>query len=218
MAVMSEEHGGPLSYSLEPAAGDASAERPIVWGSLGVIATLVLGLVGGWFALGFVANPRVIVVGIPLLMIVVADGLALWGGRRHRRKAVQRGVLAVTVIALCVAWLTNHALASIKPALPQVRYTLSSLDLPPGFHLVDESSHGDRFCHHGCPTVRRYYTAPDTDPDPVKTLVLAMFDQGWHRTSDVAPESATVAARGEVTAQLAERSAHVVEITVSRNQ
>jgi hypothetical protein len=217
MAVMSDEHAGPLSYSLEPAAGEASAERPIVWGVVGVVAMLVLGLVGGWFALGYVANARIVVVGIPVLMVVVADGLALYAGRAHRRKALQRGLMVVTGIALVTAFFTHHALATIKPALPQVRYTLDSLHLPPGFRVVDETTLGDRFCHHGCPTVVRHYASPAADPDPVRTLILAMFAQGWHLTGDVPPSAATVAAKGEVTAQLAEKSPHVVEVTVSRN-
>jgi hypothetical protein len=217
MGVMSEEHGGPLSYSLEPASGEASAEKPIVWGGLGVLGMLLLGLIGGWFALGVVANPRLVVLGVPLLMVAVALALALYGGRSHQRRALHRGVVVVAVIAVVAAYLANHVLATIKPALPQVRHSLDSLSLPAGFSMLDESSHGDRFCHHGCPTVLRHYAAPDSDTDPVRTLVLAMFHQGWHSTSDIAPEAATVAARGDLTAQLAEKSAHVVEITVSRN-
>jgi hypothetical protein len=65
--------------------------------------------------------------------------------------------------------------------------------------------------------VLRHYVAPASYADPVSTLVLAMFDQGWHSTSDVDPAAATVAARGDLTAQLAEKSPHVVEVTVSRN-
>jgi hypothetical protein len=217
MAFMSDEHGGPLSYSLEPASGEASAERPIVFGGLGVLAMLVLGLVGGWFALGFVADPRLVVVGVPLLMVAVALALALYGGRRHQRRALQRGLLVVLVIASLTAFLVNHALATIKPALPQVRHSLDVLDLPAGFTMLDQSTHGDRFCHHGCPTVLRHYAAPASVADPVSTLVLAMFDQGWHPISDVDPAAATIAARGDLTAQLAEKSPHVVEITVSRN-
>jgi hypothetical protein len=215
---MSEEHGGgPLTYSLEPASGEASAERPILWGSLGVLGMLVLGLVGGWFAFGFVANPRVIVVGIPLLLIGVALALAAWAGRAHQPRALRRGLLVVLVIASLTAYLVNHALATVKPALPQVRYSLDALHLPAGFTQLDESTHGDRFCHRGCPTVLRHYAAPDTYPDPVSTLVLAMFDQGWHPISDVDPAAATIAARGGLTAQLAEKSPHVVEVTVSRD-
>jgi hypothetical protein len=216
MAAMTEEHG-PLSYSLEPASGEASAERPIVWGTIAVFATLVLGMVGGWFALGVIGNPRTIVLGVPVTMVVVAVGLALYAGRNHRRKAVQRGVLVVAVIALGAAFLTNHVLATIKPALPQVRYSLDSLSLPAGFRQVDEATHGDRFCRRGCPTVLRHYAAPADDPDPVRTLVLAMFAQGWHRTSDVAPEAATIAAKGDLTAQLGEKEPHLVEVSVSRN-
>jgi hypothetical protein len=207
---------GPLSYEVDAPDGEASAERPIIAGGLVAGLGLVVSLVAGWFALGFVDNPGLVVRGFPLLIVVLAVGVAFVRSRGLLRRARRIALAVVTTIALASALLTNRGLGSIKEALPQVRYAIDSVDLPPGFTLVSEATHGDRFCRHGCPTVERRYAAPPTDPDPVSTFILAMFAQGWEPTSDVEPRLATIAARGNVTAQLQETEPHIVDITVQR--
>ncbi|HEU0132470.1 MAG TPA: hypothetical protein VFQ85_15910 [Mycobacteriales bacterium] len=208
--------GGPLTYSVEPPSGEASAERPIVIGGVAVAAMLALGLVGGWFALGYVAASRLIVDGVPVAIVAIGLGLAAWFARTHLRRARRTALLVVGIVAVVAAILANHVLGTIKPALPQVRHAVDQIDLPGGFHKTDETSHGDRFCRQGCPTLVRHYAAPETDPDPVRTLILAMFSQGWEQVTDVPRELATVARRGDIVVQLAEKQPHVVEVTASR--
>ena len=208
---------GPLSYDVTAPAGEASAEKPIVVGGLATVAMMVLGMVGGWFLLGWVADAAVVVAGIPVAMVVIAMALVLWAARHSLRRARRVAVGVVLATSLVAAFLTNQALANVEPALPQVRHTLASLDLPDGFSLVGETTRGDRFCRNGCPTVVRRYSTPARDPDPVRTLILAMFAQGWERTSDVAPELATTAHRDRVTAHLQDRGPRVVEVTAVRD-
>jgi hypothetical protein len=213
---MDGERVGPLSYSVDAPEGENSAQRAIVGGVSVLVAAMVLTLVGGWFLLGVVPTGKLIVNGFPILMVVLGVAAALVLSRGALRQAKRTALIVVVVLGLIMAVLSNHVLAGIKPAIPQVRHAIDLIDMPKGFHLVSEDTTGDRFCRRGCPTVNRRYAAPADDPDPVRTLILAMFDQGWQRTSDVAPEQATVAAKGLLTAQLQEIEPHVVEITVSR--
>ena len=215
---MDGERVGPLSYSVDAPEGESSAQRAIVGAALVLVVGMVVAMVGGWFALGVVPSGKAVVDGLPLAMVVAGLGTALWLSRGALRQARRTALLTIGVLALIMAFLTQHVLAGIKPAIPQVRHAIDSIDFPPGFKLVSEETSGDRFCRRGCPTVDRFYESPPNDPDPVRTLILAMFDQGWHKTSDVAAEDATVAAKGVLTAQLQEDAqTHVVEITVSRS-
>jgi hypothetical protein len=214
---MDGERVGPLSYSVDAPEGETSAQRAIIAATLVVTAAMVVSIVGGWFALGFVPSGNLVVDGLPLAMIVGALGTALWFSRGALRQAKRTALVTMTVVSLFAAFLTQHVLAGVKPAIPQVRHSIDVLHMPAGFTLRSEETSGDRFCRRGCPTVDRFYNAPEADPDPVSTLILAMFRQGWHTTSDVDPKSATVAAKGLLTAQLQEIEPHVVEITVSRS-
>jgi hypothetical protein len=209
---------GPLSYDVHPPEGETSAERPIVIGGVLAVALLVLSLVGGWFTLGWVGDQHVVTRGFPIVIVIASVGVTAWTSRRVLRRARRNAVLVVLAISLLAAVLANRSLGTIKPALPQVRRSLDQLQVPPGFNVVDESTHGDRFCHHGCPGVNRYYSAPNADQNPVSTFILAMFDQGWSPVSDIVePKDATVAVKGDLTAELVERQPHVVEVSVQRN-
>lgn len=212
---MSSERLGPLSYDLTAPSGDADPARAVVTAIIVTTAVLVVGIVGGWFALGVVAKSAWFSTGVPLLVVVLPLAVAYRGSRHALRRTRMRALGAVLLITLFAAYLANHVLGSIKPALPQVRYALDSLTLPPGYTLLDETTAGDRFCRHGCPRVDRHYRAPASDADPVKTFILDMFDQGWHTTSDVPPDQATVAAKGDLLAQLA-NDGPILRISVVR--
>lgn len=207
---------GALSYDLTVPDRDPSAQRGIVYGLLTTAAAWLLAVVGGWFALGFVKNPGVVHKGFPLAVVLLAVGMTAWGARRTLSRPRRNALLIILAVSSVTALLAHNTLAHVKPTLPQVRHQLDSIDLPPGFRLLSEESHGDRFCRRGCPTVERVYAAPETDPDPVRTLILAMFDQGWGRTSDIEPENATTASRGTIFAHLGETKSHVVELTATR--
>jgi hypothetical protein len=208
---------GPLSYDVSAADAGIDPDRPIILGGVTAVGLLLLSLVGGWFALGWITNSQVVTRGFPLAIVVVPLLVTGWLGRRLRARPRRNSLLVVLGAALLCAVLANRSLGTIKPALPQVRESIASVHLPAGFRLVAEETRGDRMCHHGCPTVVRRYAAPETDPDPVSTMVLAMFAQGWEPTSDVEPSQATTAQRGDINAQLGEKSPHVVEITVQRD-
>jgi hypothetical protein len=213
---MESDRLGPLSYDLTAPKGDADASKAVVVAILAIAAILAVGLVGGWFVLGAVAESALVVDGVPLLLVVVPLLVAYRLSRYALRRTRMRALGAVLLIALFASFLSYRALSSIKPALPQVRYSIDSMHLPAGYELVDEQVHGDRFCRHGCPRIDRQYRAPVDDQDPVRTFILAMFAQGWQRTSDVEPENATTAARDGLTAQLA-ADGHVLRITVQRD-
>jgi hypothetical protein len=209
---------GPLSYEVHAPEGETSAERPIVVGIVVTVALLVLSLVGGWFTLGFVGNEHVVSRGFPFTIVVAAVGATAWTSRRVLRRARRNALFVVLAASLLAAVLANRSLGTIKPALPQVRRSLDQLHVPAGFTVVDESTHGDRFCHHGCPAVNRFYRAPAGDQNPVSTLILAMFDQGWSPISDIVePKDATVAVKGGLTAELVQREGNVVEVSVQRD-
>ncbi len=216
MRGMDGDRIGPLAYDLSAPSGDAGTERAIVVALLATGGILAVGLVGGWLILGVVARASYIVDGVPLAIVVVPLGLAWWLSRYALRRTRIRALAIVAVIGLLASVLSYRALSSIKPALPQVKYVLDSLDFPPGYRQVSQDTHGDRFCRNGCPTVERHYDAPADDPDPVRTVVLAMFAQGWERTSDVAPEDATIAEKNGITAQLA-ADGHDLRIVAVRN-
>jgi hypothetical protein len=206
---MESDRLGPLSYDLTAPAGDADASKAVVVAILAIAAILAVGLVGGWFVLGVVAESALIVDGVPLLLVVVPLLVAYRLSRYALRRTRMRALGAVLLIALFASFLSYRA-------LPQVRYSIDSMHLPAGYELVDEQVHGDRFCRHGCPRIDRQYRAPVDDQDPVRTFILAMFAQGWQRTSDVEPENATTAAKDGLTAQLA-ADGHVLRITVQRD-
>jgi hypothetical protein len=213
---METDRVGPLSYDLTAPEGDSDAAKAVVVAILSVAAILAVGLVGGWFVLGVVAKAAYVVEGVPVLLVVVPLLLAYRLSRHALRGTRTKALAAVLVVSLFASFIAYRALSSIKPALPQVRYSLDSMHLPPGYRLISEQTRGDRFCRKGCPRIDRAYQAPVDDPDPVRTVILAMFAQGWQRTSDVAPEQATIAARDGLTAQLAADD-HVLRITVERD-
>jgi hypothetical protein len=218
MTAMDGERVGPLSYDVSRAEGDPSAQRPIVVGGLMVAGLMALELVGGWFLLGQFEDARRIVNGLPLALILLTVGVAIWTSRPLLRRARRVALAVVLSLSLLGALFTQQALANIEPAVPQVRHTLTTLRLPPGFELISETTRGDRLCRRsGCPGVVRTYSAPQDDEDPVRTLILAMFDQGWERTSTVAPELATTAHRDRVTAHLRDRGPSIVEVTAVRD-
>lgn len=213
---MEVERVGALSYDLTVPDRDPSAQRGIVYGLLTVPAAWILCVVGGWFALGFLKDPRIVSRGFPIMVVALSVGATAWGARRSLSRPRRNAVLIILAVSTVTSLLAYNTLAHVKPTLPQVRHRLDSLDLPPGFRVVSEESKGDRFCRRGCPTVERVYLAPADDPDPVRTLILAMFDQGWKQTSDVEPENATTAIYGTIFAHLGDTAPHTVELTATR--
>jgi 4-amino-4-deoxy-L-arabinose transferase-like glycosyltransferase len=213
---MEVERAGALSYDLTVPDRDPSAQRGVILGLLTVVAAWIACVVGGWFALGFVKDPRIVSRGFPLAVVALSVAATAWGARRSMSRARRNALLTILTISAVTSLLAYNTLANVKPTLPQVRYRLDSLDLPPGFRVVSEESHGDRFCRRGCPTVERVYLAPADDPDPVRTLILAMFDQGWKQNSDVEPENATTAVYGTIFAHLGDTAPHTVELTATR--
>ena len=213
---MDGERVGPLSYDVHPPEGETSAQRAIVIGAVAVVGLVTLSLVGGWFLLGMVESAAIVDNGGPLLILVVPVVLAVLASRESTRRTRRNAVVVVVTLSLFSAFFTNKMLGNVKPALPQIRRVLDSIDLPPGFRLVEEEEYGDRLCRRGCPTIERRYVAPATDPDPVSTLILAMFDQGWDQVADVDPRQATGAQKDGLTAQLGENDPHVVEMRVTR--
>ena len=213
---MDGERVGPLSYSVEAPEGENSAQRAILAGGLAIVLLMLVSFVGGWFVLGVMESAAFVDVGGPLLILVGGIGAAVLASGDTTRQARKTGLVAVTTMALLSALFTNKVLVNYKPALPQIRATLDDLRLPAGFTLVRDEAFGDRLCRRGCPTVERTYEAPANDPDPVSTLILAMFGQGWERTADVEPRFATTAAKDGLSAHLIENPRHVVLLRVSR--
>lgn len=213
---MDGERVGPLSYSVDAPEGETSAQRAILVGGFVITLLMFVSFVGGWFVLGVMESAAFVYVGGPLLILVAGIAAAWLVSRESVRQARKTALIVVTSMALLSAFFTNKVLANIKPALPQVRQTLNELKLPPGFVLVRDESFGDRLCRRGCPSIERTYEAPVNDPDPVSTLVLTMFAQGWERTSDVEPRFATQAQKDGLRAQLAENIPHIVELRVTR--
>jgi hypothetical protein len=208
---------GPLSYDVSAVDTTSDPDRPVILGLLISVAGLILALVGGWFALGAIENAKIVTQGFPLAILVVALGSAAWTSRRLRRRPRRNALLFVLGISALAAFLANRGLATIKPAMPQVRHAIDSVPVPAGFRQVDEEQHGDRFCHRGCPTVIRHYSAPVSDPDPVSTFVQAMEREGWQPPDGIDPTQATIARRGDITIQLGEKEPHVVEVVAQRD-
>lgn len=213
---MDGERIGPLSYSVTAPEGENSAQRAIYLGGGAIVGLVFLALVGGWFALGFSRSARVVVDGGALAILLVPIGTA-WAASRDSLKRIRRiGVGVVAALALVAAFITHNVLLNIKPALPQVQAAVDEITLPPGFTLISSETYGDRLCRRSCPTVERRYSAPVGDTDPVSTMILSMFAQGWERTSDVEPRFATTAAKDGLTAQLGENEPHIVHLRVTR--
>ncbi|HVF05840.1 MAG TPA: hypothetical protein VNA20_13440 [Frankiaceae bacterium] len=213
---MEVERVGPLSYDVVPPDRDPSAQRGIILGLLTAVAGWLVATVAGWFVLGFVSDARIVNRGFPLAIVVLALAVAFSATRRTMRRARRNGLLVVLGSALVAAFFATSTLANIKPTLPQVRAELDRVALPEGFRVVSETTSGDRLCRQGCPTVKRVYATPANDPDPVRTMVLAMFAQGWEPTSDVPPEQATTAQRETIFVHLGEKELRTVELTATR--
>lgn len=213
---MEVERAGPLSYDVAIPDRDPSAQRGIIRGMLTTVAGWVGGQVAGWFVLGYVSDARLVSRGIPALILALTLLAAFSGLRRSTPRAQRNGLLTAGAVGTLGALLALMTLTNIKPTLPQVRHQLDSVALPEGFRVVKETTSGDRLCRQGCPTIKRTYVAPENDPDPVRTMVLAMFAQGWEQTSDVAPEMATTARHGTIFVHLGETNPHTVEMTATR--
>lgn len=213
---MDGERTGALSYDLTVPDRDPSAQRGIIIGLLTTAAVWIVAVVGGWFALGFLRDPRMVHRGFPVAIVLIAVGATAWGARRSLSRPRRNAVLVIGGVAAVTALLAYNTLVHVKPTIPQVRHQLDSIDLPAGFRLSTEDAHGDRFCRRGCPTIERVYLAPENDADPVRTFVLAMFAQGWSQTSDVPPEMATTARKGTIFVHLGETAPHTVEVTATR--
>lgn len=213
---MQVDRTGPLSYDVTLPDRDPSAQRGIILGILTTIFGWLLAQVSGWFVLGFVKDARLVSRGFPLALLLTAVGVSLLGMRRTTRRAKRNGLLAVGAVGTVGALLALMTLSNIKPSLPQVRHQIDSVRLPPGFRVVQEETGGDRLCRRGCPSIKRTYAAPANDPDPVRTMVLAMFAQGWEQTSDVPPEMATTAQRGTIFVHLGETAPHTVLLSAVR--
>lgn len=211
-----ERTAGPLSYSLEVPAEDPSAQRGIVIGLLVLVAAWLVAVVGGWFVLGWVTDARLVHRYFPLALVAVAVGATFLGTRRTLRRARRNALLIILAVSSVAGLLAYTTLEGVKMAVPQVRHELDQVELPPGFRVVEEETRGDRFCRRGCPRVDRTYAAPAEDPDPVRTIVLAMYAQGWTNPNDVPDEMATTAVRGQIFAHLTENAPHVVTLTASR--
>jgi hypothetical protein len=207
---------GPLSYDVTVPDKDPSAQRGIIWALLTVVAGWILAVVGGWFVLGSLARPQIVHRGFPLGLIVLVVAASLWGTRNATNRAKRNAVLAALALSFVGSFTAYNTLANVKPTLPQIRRELDRVT-PGGFRLASEDTHGDRLCRRGCPTVKRVYEPPSGDPDPVKTFVLALFDDGWQQTDDQPPELATSASHGSVIVHLTERADGTVEVTATRH-
>lgn len=213
---MDGERVGPLSYDVTAPEGETSAQRAIVFGALTIIALMAVSLVGGWIALGMIESAPLIIGGAPVLILVAAVTVAVLASRGSTQRTRRNALVTVVALALLSALFTNKVLDGVKPAMPQVKQAIDSIDLPPGFTMVDEETYGDRMCRRGCPRVERTYTVPAGDSDPVSTLILSMFSQGWQQNSDVDPKLATVAVKNGLTAHLSPGENGTVVMRVTR--
>jgi len=213
---MDGERLGPLSYDVTPPEGEASAQRPILLSGAVILALTIVSIVGGWIVLGQIASASLVIRGGPLLILAAGIGVAWATSRDGLPRTRRTALVTATAMALFAAFVTSNTLGNVKPAMPQVRHAVDGITLPPGFQLLTDESFGDRLCRRGCPAVERSFAAPENDPDPVATLILAMFDQGWERVADVEPRFATGARKDGLTAQLSENTPHVVELRVTR--
>jgi hypothetical protein len=209
------QQGGPLSYDLSVPDKDPSAQRGILFALGALVLGWVVVVVGGWFALGFLSTPMLVVRGFPLALVGFVLLASLWGAKRAMPRARQRVALVALVASAGAGFLAYTTLLHVKPTIPQMRYELDRAT-PAGFVLQREETSGDRLCRLGCPTVKRSYLPPAGDEDPVRTFVLALFGRGWDQTTDVAPELATSARRGEVRVHLQQRTDGTVEVTATR--
>lgn len=207
----------PLSYDVTAPERDPSSQRGVIVGLLTLIATWIVVVVGGWLALGFVANPRMVNVGLPLLIVLVTVGAAVFASRRCTPHALRHAALVMLAISTGASLLAFQTLVNVKATLPQVKWELDRVPVPDGFRLVAEETSGDRMCRRGCPRVDRVYAVPAGDEDPVRTLILAMFAHGWSRTSDVEEANATTAERDGIFAHLSENvDEGTVRLTATR--
>jgi uncharacterized membrane protein len=214
---MDGERLSPLTYSVDAPEGETSAQKAILISALAVAVATLVAIVGGWVALGKIEAAEVVKTGGPVLVLLSGPVVALLVSRGSFRKAKQTALVVVTGFTLLATIFTSTTLGNVKWAMPQVRRVVDGIELPPGFRLLDQEEFGDRMCRRGCPSIERRYAAPPGDPDPVSTLILAMFDQGWQQVADVPPALATGARKGEVTAQLGENEPHVVELRITRD-
>ena len=207
---------GPLSYDLTVPDKDPSAQRGIILGLLVLVAAWIVAVVGGWFVLGFISDATIVHRYFPLAIVVVAVGATFLGTKSTLRRARQHALLVILAISTGAGLLAYNSLHNVKMTVPQVRRELDRIDLPAGFKVVNEETRGDRFCRHGCPRVDRTYEAPANDPDPVRTMVLAMFAQGWNNPNDIPDKDSTTALKNDIFVQLGETSPHTVQVTAAR--
>lgn len=208
--------GGPLSYDLSVPDRDPSAQRGIIVGLVVTVAAWVVFVVGGWFALGVFSDPRAVTRLFPLFIVAAAVGATAATTRTTMRHARRNAFAIIGVVSLVGSMLAYQQLIHVKPTIPQIQQALDDVTLPAGFRVVSEEKRGDRLCREGCPRVDRVYAAPEGDTDPVRTMVLAMFDSGWERVSDVDPALATTAKKGALFVHLSETAPHTVRVTAVR--
>jgi hypothetical protein len=71
---------------------------------------------------------------------------------------------------------------------------LSDSDLPAGYERIREDRRGDRLCRDDCPRILRYYSPPAGASDPVRDIVLALYQHGWSPEDPLAPRGTSPAA------------------------
>lgn len=188
---------GPLSYSVEAADGDLSAERPIILGSVTAIVATLPALVLGWVALGSIAVRVLVLLVVSVIGPALGLGVAFLTspGRRRRRRNALVGVGGVGLFVAVVAY---NLLAVVRPAVPELRAAIEDIRFPAGFVELSEEAKGDRLCKSQCPTVERFYRA-DGMEDPGRELLRALFRQGWDPANpSIPPDSNTAAVRGRI--------------------
>jgi hypothetical protein len=195
------ERIGPLSYSLDPPAGEFSAERPILVGTITAGAAAIPVCVVGWLAHSVIGN-RSLVLWLGAAAIWAISLTVAWllspGRRRRRRNAM----LGVSIAALVVSFGVYQVLDLSRPSIVQLRHSIADLDLP-GWELVSEEHSGNRRCDPECPQLERVYRPPSQVENPGLELVRALLAQGWaQKDPNVPPDSATAAVKGRVLADV----------------
>ena len=199
---MDTDRVGPLSYSLEPTAGEFSAERPILIASAATVGAAVPIAVLGWLSHDVIASRRLVLWLGALAVWLVALGVA-WllspGTRRRRRNAL----LGVSITALFVSLAVFLVLDISRPSIVQLRHSLSGVEIPDDWRLVSDTAEGNRRCLPDCPRVELIYDLPPGTANPVRDVVRVLLTNGWsQKDQNVPPDAATAAVRDRVLADV----------------
>jgi hypothetical protein len=211
-----EPRSGALSYSVETDTAGPSIETTIAWGSAAAVAVVLVGLVAAYLALNVVPSQRLLAWGLGLAVPAAAFGTA--SGRLRRSSALRRrkAGLGIAVASLVGMFLVVNIVGSMRPTFPQLASALSDSALPDGYERVREERVGDRLCHDVCPRVERYYRAPAGTDNPVREMVLGMYDHGWRPAdANVPPDRNTAAVKDGFRAEFAPQDARVVKVTIT---